>query len=133
MENTLNKIVSAAKGSNKTKNAKVVSMLFNARTNAHIAHLQTKSYARHMALNEFYDGILGIADSFAEASQADGNLLTGINLGELYSGDIVAFLDKQYNELMSCKKDFTEGHLLQLIDDATELYATTLYKLRTFA
>lgn len=31
----------------KAKYTKVVSLLFNARTNAHIAHLQTKSYAAH--------------------------------------------------------------------------------------
>ena len=31
---------------------------FHARTNAHILHLQTRSYATHVALNEFYDEIV---------------------------------------------------------------------------
>ena len=40
---------------------------FHARTNAHVLHLQTRSYAAHKALNEFYDEIVDLADSFAEA------------------------------------------------------------------
>jgi len=32
---------------NPNKYTKVVSLLFNLRTNVHIAHLQTKSYAAH--------------------------------------------------------------------------------------
>lgn len=104
-------------------------MFFNARTNAHIAHLQTTSFAQHKALNEFYDGILDIADSFAEASQING-VLTGYTLGELQP-DILKMLKSQYQQLLNLKSQFTEGHLLQLIDDATELYSTTLYKLTT--
>lgn len=133
MDNNISKAAKMASSGKTEKHTYVVSMLFNARTNAHIAHLQTKSYARHMALNDFYEEVIDIADKFAEASQASGKLLSGYSLGELNTGDIVSFLEKQYNDLLGCKKDFTEGHLLQLIDDATELYATTLYKLKTFA
>ena len=133
MDNNISKVAKMASSGKTEKHTYVVSTLFNARTNAHIAHLQTKSYARHMALNDFYEGVIDIADKFAEASQASGVLLKGYTLGELCVGDIVPFLEKQYNDLLGCKKDFTEGHLLQLIDDATELYATTLYKLKTFA
>lgn len=119
-----------AKTLSRTKYTKIVSLLFNARTNAHIAHLQTKSYSAHKALDTFYNEVIDIADSFAEAAQVDG-ILTGYTLGELNTGDIIPFLEKQYKELMSSKKNFTEGHLLQLIDDATELFSQTIYKLKT--
>ena len=111
-----------------TKYVRVINILFNARTNAHIAHLQTRSYAAHKALNEFYDGVLSIADSFAESAQVD-HMLSGYDLGSLYTGSITAYLKGQYTELLSIKSQFKEGHLLQLIDDATELYASTIYKL----
>ena len=52
---------------NQNKYTKVVSLLFNARTNAHIAHLQTRSFAQHKALDEFYNGILDIADRFCRS------------------------------------------------------------------
>jgi len=114
----------------KAKYTKLVSLLFNARTNAHIAHLQTKSYAQHIALNELYEGILGIADSFAESAQGTQGILNGYTLGALWSGDVISNVESLHNEISGMKKEFTEGHLLQLIDDATELTATVLYKLK---
>lgn len=47
----------------------LVALCFEARTKVHIAHLQTTSYAQHIALNEFYDAIVGLADGFAESYQ----------------------------------------------------------------
>jgi len=114
----------------KAKYTKLVSLLFNARTNAHIAHLQTKSYAQHIALNELYEGILDIADSFAESAQGTQGILNGYTLGTLWSGDVISNVESLHNEISGMKKEFTEGHLLQLIDDATELTATVLYKLK---
>lgn len=121
-------LISEALGTDKNKYVQVINLLFNARTNTHIAHLQTKSYAQHVALNGFYDAIVGLADSFAEASQVNG-ILTGYDLGKLWIGDPVANLRSQYQELMNMKGQFKEGHLLQLFDDITELYASTIYKL----
>lgn len=114
----------------KAKYTKVVSLLFNARTNAHIAHLQTKSYAQHVALNSLYDGLLDIADKFAESAQGTQGILNGYTLGTLWSGDVITNIENLHNELSGMKKEFTEGHLLQIFDDATELTSTTLYKLK---
>lgn len=80
-------------------------------------------------LNEFYDSVVDLADRFAESAQLNG-ILNGYTLGELNSGDIIPFLEKQYNDFLGMKKEFTEGHLLQIIDDITELYSSTLYKLK---
>jgi hypothetical protein len=43
--------------------------LFLARDIAHSVHLNTRSFAKHSALNEFYDAIVGLADEFAEVYQ----------------------------------------------------------------
>lgn len=48
---------------------KVIGVLFMSRTYAHTAHLKTASYAKHKALNKFYDEIVDLADDLAEASQ----------------------------------------------------------------
>jgi hypothetical protein len=122
-------LITKALGTDTNKYVQVVNLLFNARTNAHIAHLQTRSFAAHKALNEFYDGVLDIADSFAEASQGTQGILTGYDLGKLWSGDPIPNIRAQYQELVNLKSQFKEGHLMQLMDDATELYSTTLYKL----
>ena len=47
------------------KPADFVGMLFLARDVTHSVHLNTRSYAKHVALNEFYDAIVDLADKFA--------------------------------------------------------------------
>jgi hypothetical protein len=47
----------------------LVARCFAARTATHIAHLRTRSYAAHVALGEFYDSIVDLADGFAEVYQ----------------------------------------------------------------
>lgn len=46
--------------------AAFVSHTFAVRTAAHLAHLTSTSYAQHMALGDFYEGIIPLIDRFAE-------------------------------------------------------------------
>jgi DNA-binding ferritin-like protein len=55
--------------------AELVMRLFHARTAAHVMHLQTTSYAKHKALNEFYDAIVDFADSIAEGYQGEHGMI----------------------------------------------------------
>jgi hypothetical protein len=48
------------------KAAELIARCFAARTAAHIAHLQTTSYAQHVALDEFYNAIVGLANMVDE-------------------------------------------------------------------
>lgn len=48
------------------KAAELIARCFAARTAAHIAHLQTTSYAQHVALDEFYNVIVGLANMVDE-------------------------------------------------------------------
>ena len=54
--------------------AAFVSVLFHSATVTHFMHLQTKSFAQHMALGEYYDAIVELADKWAEAI---ASLMTG--------------------------------------------------------
>lgn len=45
-----------------------VMFLFNVRTMAHVMHLSSKSHSQHVALNDYYDEIVDLADRFAESS-----------------------------------------------------------------
>ena len=42
-------------------------LLFASRDYAHKAHLNSDSFSQHMALNDFYDGIIELADDLAES------------------------------------------------------------------
>jgi hypothetical protein len=73
-------------------NSKVVadflSLLFSSREQAHILHLQTKSYAAHKALQGYYEGIVPLIDKFAETFQGKYGLIKGYSSVEkFHEGD----------------------------------------------
>ena len=107
----------------------LVLAMFNARTAAHIAHIQTKSYAAHMALAGFYGGIVDIADRFAETWQGCyGPIKFGGSTLKL-ERDPVAMLKTLRDFVGKARKDCEHGHLQQILDDAIELIDSTIYKL----
>ena len=112
-------------------------LLFLARDVAHSVHLNTRSYSKHVALNVFYDRIVGAADAFAEAYQGRHGLIGPITLmSAKKTGNIIEFLEDQLKEIETARYDVcekTDTSLQQLIDNIVELYLTTLYKLRFLA
>ena len=114
-----------------------VGMLFLARDVAHSVHLNTRSFAKHMALQGFYEEIVGLADNFAEAYQGKYGLLGPISLmSAKKTGNIVEFLQDQMDEIDAERykivdKDCTSLH--NIIDEIVALYLSTLYKLRFLA
>jgi hypothetical protein len=111
--------------------AELVMRLMNAVTIAHVQHLGTKSYAVHMALNEFYQGIGENADEIAEKWQgAYGELLVFPNPAPLEKDPLI-FLRKlrfwiENNRGEACD----DSEIQNLIDEAMALIDGTLYKLR---
>ena len=120
-----------------TKACDFVGMLFLARDVAHSVHLNTRSYAKHVALNIFYDRIVGVADDFAEAYQGRHGLIGPISLmSAKKTTNIVEFLEDQLKEIESIRYDVcdkSDSSLQQLIDNIIEVYLRTLYKLRFLA
>ena len=114
-----------------------IGMLFLARDVTHSVHLNTRSYAKHKALQGFYEGIIDLADGFAEAYQGRYGLIGPISLmSAKKTGNIIEFLENQLEEIEAgrydvCKKEDTP--LQNLIDGIIELYLSTLYKLRFLA
>ena len=53
-------------GTNSVLVKDITNLLFESRTQVHYWHLQTRSYAEHKALNEFYDSIVDLGDSLIE-------------------------------------------------------------------
>ena len=117
--------------------ADFVGTLFLARDVAHSVHLNTRSYAKHVALNEFYDNIVDLADKFAEAYQGKYGLIGPISLmSAKKTSNIVDFLQDQADEIEKVRytvvdKDCTPLH--NIIDEIVGQYLSTLYKLRFLA
>ena len=119
------------------KCADFVGMMFLARDVAHSAHLNTRSYAKHVALNEFYDGIIDLADKFAEAYQGKYGLIGPITLmSAKKTSNVVEFLECQVDDLMDMRYKVVEKDctpIQNIIDEIFGLYYTTLYKLKFLA
>ena len=119
------------------KAAEFVGLLFLARDVTHSVHLNTRSYSKHVALNIFYDRIVGAADDFAETYQGRYGLIGPISLmSAKKTGNIIEFLEDQLAELEAMRYDVcdkTDTPLQNLIDGIIELYLSTLYKLKFLA
>ena len=117
--------------------ADFVGQLFLARDVAHSVHLNTKSYAKHVALNSFYDEIIEVADKFAEAYQGRHGLIGPISLmSARKNGNIIEFLEDslaQIEEMRYKVVDQTDTALQNIIDEIVGLYLSTLYKLKNLA
>ena len=119
------------------KCADFVGMMFLARDVAHSAHLNTRSYAKHVALNTFYDEIIELADKFAEAYQGKYGLIGPISLmSAKKTSNIVEFLEGQVDDLEEMRYKVVDKEctpLQNIIDEIFGLYYSTLYKLKFLA
>ena len=119
------------------KCADFVGTLFLARDVAHSVHLNTRSFAKHSALNEFYDEIVELADKFAEAYQGRHGLIGPISLmSAKKTTNIVEFLEDSMVDIEKmrfevCEK--TDTPIQNIIDEIVGLYLSTLYKLKFLA
>ncbi len=106
--------------------------LLHAVSNTHILHWQTKSFANHMALGEFYQELPELIDALVEATQG-------------VTGEIIQFPADYYppaenglTELKELREYFVENRdvmppdseIQNLLDSIGDQIDSTLYKLR---
>ncbi len=118
---------------NKELVGELVMRCFHARTNAHILHLKTKSYAIHKALNDFYDEIVDLVDALAENFQGIYGLI------ESYPSDfelvddphtLIAELGSWIEESRGKLFGSDDTALYNQLDEILALCGSTTYKLR---
>ena len=109
--------------------AKAIGIMFAGRTATHIMHLKTKSYAEHKALNEFYDGVIGLVDGLAEATQGQYGLLDIPFITVAVPNDSATFLKDQLKELDKIMAGVEEDYLKNIYQEVQTLYRSTIYKL----
>lgn len=116
------------------KCSEFIGMFFLARDVVHSVHLNTRSYSKHKALQKFYENIIDLADSFAEAYQGRYGLIGPIGLQSAKkTTNIIEFLESQLEDVEKCRYevcDKDDTPLQNLIDGIIELYLSTLYRLK---
>ena len=111
--------------------AAFVSVLFHSATVTHFMHLQTKSFAQHMALGEYYDAIVELADKWAEAFQGRYDIITNYPKDFHLATDPVKYLTQIKDFVDDLRKDLPQdSELNNVVDGIADQIDSTLYKLR---
>jgi|694.fasta_scaffold06784_23 hypothetical protein len=109
-----------------------IGFLLHSSTQTRVYHLQTSSYAKHKALNKYYDKILDLVDTLAEAYQGKYGIIKDIKVPGSVDNiktdeDIVKYFGTLSNYVDNKVKDLPEDTYLRNICDeiATLIYQTT--------
>jgi Family of unknown function (DUF5856) len=108
-----------------------VGMLMSSRNQAHAFHLTTTSFAEHKALQAYYEGIIPLADAWAEAYMGlYGRMKTPV-FNKTYLTDPTKA--KQYFKTLLSRvqklKLPKDTYLTNIKDEITALIRSTLYML----
>jgi hypothetical protein len=112
-----------------------ISTLFASRTQAHVFHLQTNSFAAHKALNKYYDGIIDIADGIAESIQGKYGIITGYSNIDLLEGndcnEVIKYFTALEMYVERARQTMPQDSYIQnQIDEVVALIVSTIYKLK---
>jgi len=114
--------------------ATLISYLFHSRTQTHIFHLQTTSFAEHMALGTYYEGIVPLIDGLVESYQGKHGIITGYSNYKLleYNGNnqTIAYLEQLCEIVDQTYETIDDSYILNQLDTVTELIKSTVYKLK---
>jgi len=106
--------------------------VFAARDAAHRAHWRTQEYAAHMALGEFYVGVVDALDEIVEVYQGENGVLLTVPVGATVSGGVREMLADEADWIAAHRADISGGSdaVGNLVDNLVAIYRKTVYKLK---
>lgn len=116
----------------------LIARVFHTRNAAHMAHWQATgagSYARHVALGDFYDSVIGALDDFVEAHMGAFGLVGTPKPVAMEYGDIVALMSDDVRWIKANYSLLTSDitALGNLLDSVSDSYLKALYKLKNLS
>jgi len=109
-----------------------IGTLMQSRNQAHIYHLQTKSYAEHKALQDYYEGVVDHIDGLVETFQGRYGILYGYKMGGTIKedGGTVMYFEALCKFVESVRTAIPQDSFLQnQVDEVVALIESTKYKL----
>jgi len=119
--------------------SKFFSKLFESREMANIYHLQVNgemgSHAKHTALGDYYEGVLGFIDDIIEVWQGQYGIIEEydtIDTTETKTKDTIEYFNELARFIKEERKciNTEDTHLHNIIDEVVALVYRTLYKLK---
>lgn len=108
--------------------------VLHSRTQAHVFHLQTTSYAEHKALNKYYDEVVDLFDGLMESYQGKYGIIKNFKSFKIeqYKNNkkTISYFERLL-DLIDENRDSVEDSFIQnQIDTIQELINSTIYKLK---
>jgi DNA-binding ferritin-like protein len=111
--------------------AEFVAQLLHSSTVTHFMHWSTTSYAKHVALGEYYVQIVDLVDEFAESYMGKYDQLKKFPDEFHTEKDPVKYLEGMKEFVEESREELPQNTELQnLVDEIADLINSTLYKLR---
>jgi len=110
-----------------------IGTLMQSRNQAHIYHLQTNSFAAHLALQGYYEGIIPLVDGLVESYQGRYGILRGYSmLNQIKEDDnAVLYFEGLCKFVETIRTKVPQDSFIQNeIDNVVNLLESTKYKLK---
>lgn len=117
----------------------LISKVFTTSRQAHLAHWKTSSYAKHMALGDFYDGVLEPLDDLVEDYQAAFGKVDEVCVKEFCTpssdDDILSTLKEDIKWINKSRDKICKNitALENILDGISDIYLKTIYKLENLS
>ena len=112
----------------------MVCKILHSRNQSHIFHLQTQSYAEHKALNDYYDGVLGLFDGIVESYQGKYGIIKTYKTFKIeqYKNckKTISYFERLLGDIDNLRESVEDSYIQNQIDTVEELINSTLYKLK---
>jgi len=104
--------------------------LLHSATCAHIQHWQTESFAKHKALQEYYETMPDLVDKLVETYMGRNGLVGEFEPEFYIEKDPLKYMKAMREYVDETRNDLPKDSEIQnLIDGITDLINTTIYKL----
>lgn len=118
---------------------KLASVLLHSQTQTHVFHLRTKSFAAHLALQAYYEGIDPLVDGLVEAYQGRHGLIEFDAVDTMDNNastdNVIKYFEKLLAIVDKLRKEsgLDESQFQNDIDTIVTLILSTKYKLENLA
>lgn len=107
----------------------LIGALFQSRNDAHLMHLYTNSKSKHLDLQDYYEGILDLIDSFVEEYQGENGIINITIPGSSTSDVNINYFKELVQKVNNIYKSISSTNLKAILDDILSLLQSTIYKL----
>jgi hypothetical protein len=108
--------------------------ILHSRNQAHVFHLQTKSFAEHKALNDYYDGVVALFDGIVESYQGKYGIIKNFKTFKIeqYRNNkkTISYFERLLDIIDENRDSVEDSFIQNQIDTVQELINSTVYKLK---